>query len=594
MYFNYFSLPLFATSLSTFVLAGLVYKKKNFNGYIYYFIALLIISSYSFFYALEISTKILSQARFFYKLEFLTVPFLAVFFFLFCLIYSGRIRRVPPILFFVLLITPAISLILNLTNDYHSYYYTNERIDPSGWYPFFAIEPRKWYFVQQAYEIVLMLVSFAIFCKMWLDSKGIFRTQASIFLSGLFITFVSFILTPLGFIPYGIDAVPYALGLNMMISYLALNYLDLFDLVPQARALLLDQMKEGIIVIDRQNRIIDFNHAILEIIPEIANSLGKNIESILSSRDELLQKIIHAKEDESFEFKINKSNETLWLSVSCKSFKNDNQSLYQGKIISFKDISDLMKVEEKIKEQNIELLKVNNEKDKFFSILAHDLRSPLNGILGLTQIISNEIEELEPDQIKDMVGGMRKASLHLYELLENLLEWGNLQNNSLIFKPEKILVIDLIEEVVHSLGLMISNKSIKVQYEIENDIQIFADNKMIASVLRNLLSNAVKFSQRNNKVILKAITYKQTIQISIQDFGIGIPENYRKNLFQIHVKTNQLGTEGEPSTGIGLIIIKEFIDKHNGELFVESKEGEGSKFTVSLPLRDEIGNNTQK
>lgn len=353
-------------------------------------------------------------------------------------------------------------------------------------------------------------------------------------------------------------------------------------------------MKEGIIVIDRQNRIIDFNHAILEIIPEIANSLGKNIESILSSRDELLQKIIHAKEDESFEFKINKSNETLWLSVSCKSFKNDNQSLYQGKIISFKDISDLMKVEEKIKEQNIELLKVNNEKDKFFSILAHDLRSPLNGILGLTQIISNEIEELEPDQIKDMVGGMRKASLHLYELLENLLEWGNLQNNSLIFKPEKILVIDLIEEVVHSLGLMISNKSLKVQYEIENDIQIFADNKMIASVLRNLLSNAVKFSQRNNKVILKAITYKQTIQISIQDFGIGIPENYRKNLFQIHVKTNQLGTEGEPSTGIGLIIIKEFIDKHNGELFVESKEEEGSKFTVSLPLRDEIGNNTQE
>jgi PAS domain S-box-containing protein len=451
MYFNYFSLPLFATSLSTFVLAGLVYKRKNFNGYIYYFIALLIISSYSFFYALEISTKILSQARFFYKLEFLTVPFLAVFFFLFCLIYSGRIRRVPPILFFVLLITPAISLILNLTNDYHSYYYTNERIDPSGWYPFFAIEPRKWYFVQQAYEIVLMLASFAIFCKMWLDSKGIFRFSS------------------------------------------------------RARALLLDQMKEGIIVIDRQNRIIDFNHAILEIIPEIANSLGKNIESILSSRDELLQKIIHAKEDESFEFKINKSNETLWLSVSCKSFKNDNQSLYQGKIISFKDISDLMKVEEKIKEQNIELLKVNNEKDKFFSILAHDLRSPLNGILGLTQIISNEIEELEPDQIKDLVGGMRKASLHLYELLENLLEWGNLQNNSLIFKPEKILVIDLIEEVVHSLGLMISNKSIKVQYEIENDIQIFADNKMIASVLRNLLSNAVKFSQRNNKVILKAI-----------------------------------------------------------------------------------------
>ncbi|MCG9875399.1 MAG: ATP-binding protein [Leptospiraceae bacterium] len=590
MYFNYFSLPLFATSLSTFVLAGLVYKRKNFNGYIYYFIALLIISSYSFFYALEISTKILSQASFFYKLEFLTVPFLAVFFFLFCLVYSGRIRRVPPILFFVLLITPAISLILNLSNDYHGYYYTNERIDTSGWYPFFAIEPRKWYFVQQAYEIVLMLASFAIFCKMWLDSKGIFRTQASIFLSGLFITFVSFILTPLGFIPYGIDAVPYALGLNMLISYLALNYLDLFDLVPQARALLLDQMKEGIIVIDRQNRIIDFNHSILEIIPEIANSIGKNLESILSPRDELLQKILHAREDESFEFKINKSNETLWLSVSCKSFKNDNQSLYQGKIITFKDISDLMKVEEKIKEQNLELLKVNNEKDKFFSILAHDLRSPLNGILGLTQIISNEIEELEPDQIKDMVGGMRKASLHLYELLENLLEWGNLQNNNIIFRPEKILVIDLIEEVVHSLGLMISNKSIKVQYELEQNIEIFADNKMIASVLRNLLSNAVKFSQRNNKIILKAITYKQTIQISIQDFGIGIPENYRKNLFQIHVKTNQLGTEGEPSTGIGLIIIKEFIEKHNGELFVESKEGEGSIFTVSLPIFHELSN----
>ncbi|NCN10968.1 MAG: PAS domain-containing protein [Leptospira sp.] len=584
MYFNWYCIPLLLSSISNLVLAILVFKKKNFNGYRYFFIALIITSWYSFFYAMEISTTELSQAMLFYKIEFLGSPFLSLFFFLFTLSYTGWINKVRPFLFLLLASIPSVSLVLNLTNEWHGIYYLNPKIDYTGIYPFFSIQPNQWYFVQQAYEVILMILSFILLFRMWMNTKGTFRIQLSVLLLGLLFAFSSFMITPLGIIPYGLDGVPYGLGINMILSYLGLNYLGLFDLVPQARALLLDQMKEGIIVIDKQDRIIDYNHSVVDLLSEVENSIGKKLDNILGPGKNNLQEIIQSGKDSILELEKSNTGETIWLSISTKGFTNNKNKIEQGKIITFRDISELKKVEEKIKEQNFELLKLNIEKDKFFSILAHDLRSPLNGILGLTQIISNEIEELEPHQIKDMVGGMRKASLHLYELLENLLEWGNLQNNSVIFEPEELDIKEIIEEAVYTLTLMISNKSINIKYNIEKELNVFADQKMIASVFRNLISNAVKFSHRGSEVIISAIRKNDFVEISIQDFGIGIPPNYIDKLFLNYEKTSQLGTEGEPSTGIGLIIIKEFIDRHKGKLLCESKVGEGSLFTVILPI----------
>lgn len=584
MYFNWYCIPLLLSSISNLVLAILVFKKKNFNGYRYFFIALIITSWYSFFYAMEISTTELSKAMLFYKIEFLGSPFLSLFFFLFTLSYTGWINKVRLFLFLLLASIPSVSLVLNLTNEWHGIYYLNPKIDYTGIYPFFSIQPNQWYFVQQAYEVILMILSFILLFRMWMNTKGTFRIQLSILLLGLLFAFSSFMITPLGIIPYGLDGVPYGLGINMILSYLGLNYLGLFDLVPQARALLLDQMKEGIIVIDKQDRIIDYNHSVVDLLPEVENSIGKKLDNILGPGKNNLQEIIQSAKDSILELEKSNTGETIWLSISTKGFTNNKNKIEQGKIITFRDISELKKVEEKIKEQNFELLKLNIEKDKFFSILAHDLRSPLNGILGLTQIISNEIEELEPYQIKDMVGGMRKASLHLYELLENLLEWGNLQNNSVIFEPEELDIKEIIEEAVYTLTLMISNKSINIKYNIEKELNVFADQKMIASVFRNLISNAVKFSHRGSEVIISANRKNDFVEISIQDFGIGIPANYIDKLFLNYEKTSQLGTEGEPSTGIGLIIIKEFIDRHKGKLLCESKVGEGSLFTVILPI----------
>ena len=182
-----------------------------------------------------------------------------------------------------------------------------------------------------------------------------------------------------------------------------------------------------------------------------------------------------------------------------------------------------------------------------------------------------------------MVGGMRSASLHLYEILENLLEWGNMQNDSIQLEFEMNQLAELVDEAIYALALMIKNKSILIEYNLEPEIEIYVDSKMIASVFRNLISNAIKFSPRGSKIIISSELQNETIEISVQDFGIGIPSEYLDKLFLIHEKTNQLGTDGEPSTGIGLIITKDFVEKHNGRLKVQSLQNRGSKFTIELP-----------
>ena len=265
---------------------------------------------------------------------------------------------------------------------------------------------------------------------------------------------------------------------------------------------------------------------------------------------------------------------------------NGNILFHEG---IMRDITKRKQAEEEIKLKNEELIKLLTEKDKFFSIIAHDLRSPFNGFLGLTQIMAEELPSLTRDEIQEFVLRMRNSATNLYRLLENLLEWARMQQGLIPFEPEVVELLLIVDECIAIVLETIKSKGIEIAYDIPYDIKVFADSNILQSVIRNLISNAVKFTPKGGKISLSAKTYTdKCVEIAIKDSGIGMSRAMVDHLFRLDVQTNREGTEGEPSTGLGLLLCKEFIEKHGGKIWVESKEGKGSIFYFTIPYKAKL------
>ena len=230
-----------------------------------------------------------------------------------------------------------------------------------------------------------------------------------------------------------------------------------------------------------------------------------------------------------------------------------------------------------LEDQNQVLETLNAEKDKFFSILAHDLRGPLSAFVGATQIINEDIQTMEMKDIKDITLSMKTSATNIYTLLENLLEWSRMIRGGMDFVPVKI------EACIDVLSESARKKQIALTFSVPDEIEVFADNPMLDTVIRNLVSNALKFTPIGGKVTLTAeLKIDHIVEIKVRDSGIGMTPGLKSKLFMISEKTSRRGTEGEPSTGLGLLLCKEFIEKNGGKIWVESEVGAGSTFSFSI------------
>jgi signal transduction histidine kinase len=249
-----------------------------------------------------------------------------------------------------------------------------------------------------------------------------------------------------------------------------------------------------------------------------------------------------------------------------------------------KEIALLRLAEEEIKLKNELLQVVNAEKDKFFSILAHDLRDSLSAFVSVTRIITEEIQTMGIEEIKEAALSMQTSALNIYSLLEDLLEWSRLKRGVIDFMPEKINLKEKIEACIDVLSESARKKRIELTFSISDELDVFVDNHMFDSVIRNLVFNAIKFTPVGGKVgITAGHNNDQSTVVKISDSGIGMTGELKNKLFMLNERTGRKGTEGEPSTGFGLLLCKEFIEKNGGKIWVESDEGKGSTFSFTVP-----------
>ncbi|MBE0646280.1 MAG: PAS domain S-box protein [Bacteroidales bacterium] len=240
--------------------------------------------------------------------------------------------------------------------------------------------------------------------------------------------------------------------------------------------------------------------------------------------------------------------------------------------------------EEALRVSEANLREVNSSKDKFFSIIAHDLRGPFNAIIGFSELLNSEFDEFNETEQKSMIRNIHEASLSTFKLLENLLEWSRIQTGRTKPNPDLVDLSTVVNSSLTFLKPQSEKKTIKVFSTIQFGTMAFCDENMITTVIRNLISNAIKFTNSGGEIRLSAIEKGKTVELSVVDNGIGIhPENIGK-LFQIDESFKTGGTEGERGTGLGLLLCREFIELNDGKIWVTSVPGKGSKFCISLPV----------
>lgn len=358
---------------------------------------------------------------------------------------------------------------------------------------------------------------------------------------------------------------------------------------------LFDNSHDGLFILNEKGIFVDCNQTAEEITgytraeiigrnpmlfsPEYQNENEKSIDKIqkhVKAANE--NKVVH------FEWNAIKKNGVEFI-VEITFFiyeKDDKRYTYASvKDITFKKQSEIALID---KQKELEQLIAT--KDKFFNIIAHDLRSPFNSILGLSKLVYDNYSKYDDKKRLDLIKTIKESSDNAFKLVDSLLIWARVQTGKIPFLPEEYPLFSIVNESITALSSIAAEKNIRILNTISNE-NVYIDIQMISTVLRNLMSNAIKFTQNNGTVVLSSKKYENFVEVSVIDTGVGIEKSRIDKLFEIEKSKSTLGTENEAGTGLGLILCKEFILKHGGKIWCQSEVNKGSKFSFTLPLSNQ-------
>jgi PAS domain S-box-containing protein len=258
---------------------------------------------------------------------------------------------------------------------------------------------------------------------------------------------------------------------------------------------------------------------------------------------------------------------------------NDNA----GYVIIFRNATEGRKTEEAILKYILELEELNRHKENVLAIISHDLRSPLASIIQLADFLNDYYHRMQPDEIQQMLLNLRKSSVQELKMLDYLVEWARIKQAAGVYAPKSINLSKITLEVFDSLKESASGKSIIIEQDVEESISVFADSRMLFSILHNIITNAIKHTRKEGSISVSATRDKNNIVVTVKDTGVGMTQEQIKNLFKPEINTLIKTRKNYKGAGIGLLLVKEFVEKNDGEIWVESVKGNGSSFNFTLP-----------
>jgi len=354
----------------------------------------------------------------------------------------------------------------------------------------------------------------------------------------------------------------------------------------------------GVIIMDAEGNVEWINEGLVRLygfsFEEFKIERGNNILNISSNPaiTQILKECIRDKCSVHYiSENITKSGDIVWAQTTMTPIVDDNNEVVKLVTID-SDITKIKEAETEISRHLVDLEKhrdelqeLNATKDRFFALIAHDLKNPFTALLSITQTLSTSFSALEEDEKQFYIDRVYQTATHLVNLLNNLLLWASAQTGKMAIHPEKLDIKQMTLESIDLLRASADKKNISIKEKIEDNTFAFADKNMIDTVLRNLISNALKYTKSNGSIIVSTMNKTDhMIEIFVKDNGIGITPKHLSRLFQIDRNPSTPGTSDEKGTGLGLILCKDFVEKNKGTIQVESQEGKGSVFRFSLPL----------
>lgn len=537
---------------------------------------------WGFFYGLELSVSTESAMMAFTYLEYIGIAFIGPCFLIFSLKYTSYKSKNQGFKTALILLIPVITYLLLLTNDDHHLFYKSVGVSNYGPFPTLDIVTGTWYYVNLIYVYLTFSFGNIILWRRFKFSDQLFKTQTRlILLAGIFpLIFNLFYQTHIFRLFEVIDLTPFSFLLTYLILGFAILKYQLFSLKPIARNKIMEAITKGVLVLDSENKIVDFNPTFVSY-----SSAPKEIkvavkaEIIFKTNEDILAIIISGKAT-IIESKVKYGEKEKVFQVEVIPLL-DKKIISNGLVLLFEDITEQKIINETLKKQAIELQQLNDLKDKYFSIISHDLKGPIFGIKELIHLTNSG--EVSTEEFMEMLPEVSRNMEQVALLLENLLAWSSSQLrggeivNSQEFDIQRILI-----QQKGVLERIANEKKIEIEIIAEANYSVIADKNMIELALRNLISNAIKFSEQSGKIMITTHNEHEYIKICIEDYGKGISiENLSKIYNGISFTTT--GQNNESGTGLGLVLVREYIKKNKGEFEVYSEEGKGAKFCIKLP-----------
>ncbi len=363
---------------------------------------------------------------------------------------------------------------------------------------------------------------------------------------------------------------------------MAEKYIELYDLAPS-----------GYFTLSKEGKILKLNQ-------KGANLLGMERQYLINKRltvfmydntkivfNEFLNKVFKEKSEESCEVTLSiEGRPPLYVYITGHVNNNDEKCQ-----LTMADITQIKATEFALVEYDKKLHQLNADKDRFVSILAHDLKNPFGNILGLSEILIGEINSLKTEEIEEIARHISESAKIINKLLEDMLMWARVQRGNISYQPHNLALADILKNIVEVLKPSTYLKGITISWTNAGQINVYADIDMLKTILLNLVSNAVKFTNNDGTINISAERTDSIITISVSDNGIGIGQKDLSKLFDISAVQTTKGTAGETGTGPGLLLCKEFVEKHGGKIWVVSEEGKGSNFKFTLPIYTDQADN---
>lgn len=580
MYFNPLAIIAF---LACVILVGLIVAVRGHTDRRGVPIFRLLMASsalYTFAYGLELSSTSEPLMRVFYALQYVGIGGMYVLFWPFAASYTGNPQVLKPIRILLLSIVSVSTIIVVVTNPWHGLFHKDVGVLHDDLFPRLVFTPGIWYYAFHLFGFVNMGACLYVLARFAGLTPQAHRPQVYILLTGSALPFLAFGLYLADVFPPGVDPTPFSFLFTGLFFFAGLSRYDLFDVSPTARSVLFEQMPDGVLFFDKWYRVTDYNQALSRTFPLSSADVGETVFEVFKRWPALGAFVEHQMGVGAGSTRLHFGQQHL--EVRIYPLQDEHRSFFGG-ILVFRDETERFTAEIALYTRNEELKKVNLEKDTLLSLVAHDLRSPFMSLLGLTEIMANAKESLSMDEMREYSAMVHDSARSTYGLISNLLEWSRLQRHLLEYNPVPLSLNAIAFEVWDLLRERARQKDIHFTYDVPDSIVVLGDAHMMGSVLRNLTSNAIKFTQKGGAVHIRAEESAFDVRILVQDNGIGMPPDMVLRVFEMGAVRGRAGTDGESSTGMGLVLTKGFVEAQGGVLSVESEVGKGSTFTVIMP-----------